>query len=296
LACSATKVASGFGATMRPNNGQCNGLLWGVVTFADIYVGQPYFAGFEVNEQQAEPVATHRITAWGHCGVCRHDRIPGEGCARQECPDSPQQQAEPVAVVDEVIHAAWAAGFVEGEKAALEQQAEPVGWLDGNDKLADFMHRDLKAEHDKRGSATPKDFTIPVYTAPLQQQAEPVGEVTAAVDGAFKCEFSKHLPVGTKLYTTSPQRKPLTMQPIVQDKRGVFRFKRNGLVDALYEHGVKTGLSLNELHCMDFTDEDRQQFAQLIGYSVSGYGSLNYVSDEAYEAAEQAAHGIKEGT
>ena len=37
-----------------------------------------------------------------------------------------EQQAEPVAVVDEAIHAAWSAGFVEGEKAALEQQAEPV--------------------------------------------------------------------------------------------------------------------------------------------------------------------------
>ena len=45
-------------------------------------------------EQQAEPVATHRITAWGHCGVCRHDRIPGEGCARQECPDSHQRKED----------------------------------------------------------------------------------------------------------------------------------------------------------------------------------------------------------
>ena len=36
-----------------------------------------------------------------------------------------QQQAEPVA--DEAIHAAWSAGYVEGEKAALEQQqAEPT--------------------------------------------------------------------------------------------------------------------------------------------------------------------------
>jgi len=92
------------------------------------------------------------------------------------------------------------------------------------------------------------------------------------------------------------QAEPVAMQPIVQDKHGVIRFKRNALVDALYEHGVKTGLGLNELHCMDFTVEDRQQFAQLIGYSISGYGSLSYVTDEAYEAAERAAHGIKEGT
>ena len=92
------------------------------------------------------------------------------------------------------------------------------------------------------------------------------------------------------------QRKPLTpMQPLV-DVNGVTRFKKNGVVDALYEHGVKTGFGLNELHCMDFSDEDRMQFAQLIGYSLSGYGELSYVTDDAYEAAEQAAHGIKEKT
>ena len=87
-----------------------------------------------------------------------------------------------------------------------------------------------------------------------------------------------------------------TMQPIIKDGDGVIRFKKNGLVDALYEHGVKTGLGLNELHCMNFTDEDRQQFAQLIGYSVSGYGSLSYVTDEAYETASEAANSIKENT
>lgn len=96
------------------------------------------------------------------------------------------------------------------------------------------------------------------------------------------------------LVNLQPQRKPLTMQPIIKDERGVLRFKKNGLVDVLYEHGVNTGLGLNELHCMNFTDEDRQQFAQLIGYSVSGYGSLSYVTDEAYEAAEKSVHGIKE--
>ena len=42
----------------------------------------------------SQTVPTHRITSWGHCGVCRHDRIPGEGCARQECLDSPKLQAE----------------------------------------------------------------------------------------------------------------------------------------------------------------------------------------------------------
>ena len=39
-----------------------------------------------------------------------------------------------------------------------------------------------------------------------QEQSDPVGEVTDAIDGAFKCAFSKMLPIGAKLYTT-PQPK-----------------------------------------------------------------------------------------
>lgn len=37
---------------------------------------------------------------------------------------------------------------------------------------------------------------------------------------------------------------------------------------------------MNLLAAMEFTDEDRQQFAQLIGYSVSGYGELPYAADK----------------
>jgi len=33
----------------------------------------------------------------------------------------------------------------------------------------------------------------------------------------------------------------------------------------------------------DFSQEDREQFAQLIGYSLSGFGELSYVSDETCE-------------
>jgi hypothetical protein len=91
------------------------------------------------------------------------------------------------------------------------------------------------------------------------------------------------------LASAQPARPSLTIQPVIEDQHGVLRFKKNELVNALYEHGVKTGFGLNELHLMEFTDEDRQQFAQLIGYSLSGYGTLAYVTDVAYEAAEQGA-------
>ena len=59
------------------------------------------------------------------------------------------------------------AGIHVSQQAHPEQ--EPVGWLDSNDKLAEFMHKDLKAEHDKRDSSTPRYFQIPVYTTPPQR-------------------------------------------------------------------------------------------------------------------------------
>jgi hypothetical protein len=51
-------------------------------------------------------------------------------------------------------------------------------------------------------------------------------------------------------------------------------------------------LGLNELACKFYTPEhadDWQQLAQLIGYSLSGYGELSYVSDDSYSAAATMA-------
>ena len=55
------------------------------------------------------------------------------------------------------------------KEALAQPEQEPIGWLDSNDKLAEFMHKDLKAEHDKRDSSTPRYFQIPVYTTPPQR-------------------------------------------------------------------------------------------------------------------------------
>jgi hypothetical protein len=43
---------------------------------------------------------------------------------------------------------------------------------------------------------------------------------------------------------------------------------------------------MNQIARMNFDDEDRAQFAQLIGYSVSGYGDLSYASAESVAAAD----------
>lgn len=75
-------------------------------------------------------------------------------------------------------------------------------------------------------------------------------------------------------------------QPLVRDKFGVVRFKTNAIVRFLLDRG---GFDLNDLARMDFTPEDRAQFAQLIGYSVNGWGELNYVSLRAARAADARA-------
>jgi hypothetical protein len=73
------------------------------------------------------------------------------------------------------------------------------------------------------------------------------------------------------------------IQPLAIDAHGVMRFKGNAIVQHLLD--THQSCDMNRLACMDFTDDDRQQFAQLIGYSLSGYGELHYVDDNAYEAA-----------
>ena len=72
------------------------------------------------------------------------------------------------------------------------------------------------------------------------------------------------------------------LQPIEIDDNGTARFKQNAIVRFLLDAGP---FDMNALAHMPFDAADREQFAQLIGYSVSGYGDLSYVSDESYEAA-----------
>lgn len=85
------------------------------------------------------------------------------------------------------------------------------------------------------------------------------------------------------------------MQPVVLDERGVPRFKQNAIVRFLLDVCTERGVaSMNTLALMPFSREDREQFAQLIGYSVSGAGDLSYVSEEVYELAAKAADKLKD--
>ncbi len=77
------------------------------------------------------------------------------------------------------------------------------------------------------------------------------------------------------------------MQPLVIDEHNVIRFKKNAIVDFIVSN--VPGADLNTLAMMDFSAEDHVQLAQLIGYSVSGFGDLSYVDKETYDAAYDLA-------
>lgn len=71
-------------------------------------------------------------------------------------------------------------------------------------------------------------------------------------------------------------------QPLERDAHGALRFKRNEIVRYLLDQG---GIDMNALAVLPFSPEDRQQFAQLIGYSLVGYGELSYVDKKAWNRA-----------
>jgi len=73
------------------------------------------------------------------------------------------------------------------------------------------------------------------------------------------------------------------IQPL-EEIDGVLRFRENKIVRFLLDAGP---FDMNQLRMMPFSDEDREQFAQLIGYSLYGFQELDYVSDETFERAEK---------
>jgi hypothetical protein len=72
------------------------------------------------------------------------------------------------------------------------------------------------------------------------------------------------------------------LQPLYKTD-GVVRFLENKIVRKLLDDGP---FNMNDIaRWKDIPREDREQFAQLIGYSHSGFGDLGYVDRDTYEAA-----------
>lgn len=94
--------------------------------------------------------------------------------------------------------------------------------------------------------------------------------------------------------------KSFPMQPIVlvkDDKNGpngVVRFMENRLVSAFVDaasegrHYDLNKAAIDAAHGK-YTDAEQMQLAQLIGYSVSGFGDLSYADKEVVRRADRKA-------
>jgi hypothetical protein len=69
------------------------------------------------------------------------------------------------------------------------------------------------------------------------------------------------------------------MQPIYLDENGTPRFRNNAIVRRLIDEKI---FSLQDIAAWleDVPVEDVEQFWQLLGYSISGYGDLSFVRPE----------------
>lgn len=76
----------------------------------------------------------------------------------------------------------------------------------------------------------------------------------------------------------------LPMQPIDWDDQGVLRFRQNKIVCWLLHAGP---FDMNQIAVLPgISREEREQFAQLIGYSVSGAGDLSYFHEDTIIRAD----------
>lgn len=82
------------------------------------------------------------------------------------------------------------------------------------------------------------------------------------------------------------------IQPVSKDEHGTLRFKKNAIVEYLLDNGP---FDMNHLAKQGdrFSQEDKEQFAQLIGYSLSGYGDLSYATNEVYDRATRSIDNLE---
>ena len=114
---------------------------------------------------------------------------------------------------------------------------------------------------------------------------------SGALDLAPPYEFQAGFPTTVMFESTKPgglivtfyRPKKVTChprQPVVIDDKGIERFKVNKIVRALLDKATAAkAMDLNMIAGMDFSDEDRQQFYQLLGYSLSGYSEMPFVAE-----------------
>ncbi len=84
------------------------------------------------------------------------------------------------------------------------------------------------------------------------------------------------------------------MQPI-EYVGDVIRFRSNAIIDRLCRERI---IDLNRIAIWDVPAADKEQFWQLLGYSVSGFGDLSFVRKKTVRKADKKAGALyraKEG-
>jgi hypothetical protein len=81
------------------------------------------------------------------------------------------------------------------------------------------------------------------------------------------------------------------MQPVYRDQDGRVRFHKNGIIRRLVDTKVISLNMISQWHGTypGISQDDVDQFWQLLGYSVGGYSELEFISDEAVKTAESVA-------
>lgn len=77
-------------------------------------------------------------------------------------------------------------------------------------------------------------------------------------------------------------------QPLVI-VNGIVRFKGNAIVMRLFHENK---IDLNEISRWDVSEEDIEQFWQLLGYSTAGYGELSIIRPEVIASVDAEAEAL----
>lgn len=88
------------------------------------------------------------------------------------------------------------------------------------------------------------------------------------------------------------KRRKQPMQPVVLTEDEVAKFQENAIVRYLLDAGP---FGMDDLEVIPFPQEDREQFAQLIGYSLGLFGGLDYVRHKTYKKAAKRMRKLKGG-
>ncbi len=199
----------------------------------------------------------------------------------------------PAMLNDEVIEEIYAdAPRLEAELAELERTDPAVAKAAADyDKMSEEIRSNGAqtgriSASGENGMNLPKD--LPPHMNPMSD-AEVKDLMRATMHGPLPHDTVMRLlaTLSRDIYERDMAEKGaklMPLQPIDIDEEGHIRFRENGIVRWLLDAGP---FDLNQIAMLPGISQDESvQFAQLIGYSVSGFGELSYV--EGTEALKEA--------